>query len=236
MINLNDQHTRLQLIERFLNAETTLEEECLLREYFSQNTNELTTEEKAVSQLLLLTGNTSLKPEISKEKATEFDLLMKPKSKKNAVLWIASIAAAIIIAFLLFSNQKSDESEGAQIAKVIERNPVLPLKEETKPKETPVVAKTESTHPPVIKRKTARSELPKKTSSAPVKEEKTIDLGEMMAVVNYDLEQIESYEMRPAGNAMIVTKTLANGTSSTYIVATIDKGKEYTLVPINNQQ
>ena len=43
--------------------------------------------------------------EISKEKATEFDLLMKPKSKKNAVLWIASIAAAIIIAFLLFSNR-----------------------------------------------------------------------------------------------------------------------------------
>ncbi len=235
MINLNDKHTRIQLIERFLNAETTLEEERLLREYFSQNKEGLTAEEKAVKQLLLLTGEPLADSEISEEKAEEFDLLMKPKSRKNVVLWVASIAATAIIAFLLFSNPKSEETESPQIAKVVEKKPVLPAKEETKAEETPLVAKAERIQPRIIKRKSARNEQPKKTTEAPVKEEKTIDLGEMMAVVNYDLEQIESYEMRPAGDAMIVTKTLADGSSSTYIVATIDKGNEYTLVPINNQ-
>ncbi|MBQ1611426.1 MAG: hypothetical protein II087_05960, partial [Muribaculaceae bacterium] len=52
MINLNDEKARQNLVRRYLNAETTLEEESMLADYISNTDMLLTAEEKDVLLLL----------------------------------------------------------------------------------------------------------------------------------------------------------------------------------------
>ena len=49
---LNDKNTRQELVRRYLNAETTLEEERLLADFLADNTAALSTEEEDVLLLL----------------------------------------------------------------------------------------------------------------------------------------------------------------------------------------
>lgn len=55
-----------------------------------------------------------------------------------------------------------------------------------------------------------------------------------MAAVNFNFDQIDSYQLRPVGDATIVTKTTADGIKSTYIVAVMDDIGGYRLIPIGN--
>ena len=74
MINLNDKKIRQELVRRYLNAETTLEEERLLADFLSNPNIVLSTEEENV--LLLLQSSSLIGiADISSEKADEFDRL-----------------------------------------------------------------------------------------------------------------------------------------------------------------
>ena len=90
MINLNDEKIRQELIRRYLNAETTLEEERLLADFLSDTNIALSTEEEDIL-LVLQTSNIIGRPEVSEEKAEEFDRLMQRESKKSKIVslrWI----------------------------------------------------------------------------------------------------------------------------------------------------
>ena len=105
MINLNDKKIRQELVGRYLNAETTLEEERLLADFLGAPDIILSTEEEKVL-LLLQSSNLIESADISSEKADEFDRLMQSgrssrKGKSVAIRWIISAAAAVIIAVLL---------------------------------------------------------------------------------------------------------------------------------------
>ena len=76
MINLNDEKIRQELVRRYLNAETTFEEERLLADFLSGTGIALSAEEEDVL-LMLQTSNLIGWPEISEEKADEFDRLMQ---------------------------------------------------------------------------------------------------------------------------------------------------------------
>ena len=103
MTNLNDKKLRQELIRGYLNAETTLEEECLLADFLSDTDIALSAEEEDVL-LMLQISNLIGRPEISKEKADEFDRLMQIGSKKSKIValrWIVS-AVAVILCVVLF--------------------------------------------------------------------------------------------------------------------------------------
>ena len=123
MINLNDEKARQNLIRRYLNAETTLEEESLLADFISNTDMLLTAEEKDV---LLLQQSSILigRPHISTDKADEFDrLTQKNRNKRSfnvALRWIATAAAAVLCAVMLLpSLQKDKAEEQSKLAKVI---------------------------------------------------------------------------------------------------------------------
>ena len=54
-----------------------------------------------------------------------------------------------------------------------------------------------------------------------------------MSAINYTNEQVESYILKPVGDATIVTQTLSNGTSSSYIVCLSDDNEGLHVIPIN---
>ncbi len=123
MINLNDEKARQNLIRRYLNAETTLEEESLLADFLSNTDMLLTAEEKDV---LLLQQSSILigRPDISTDKADEFDRLIQNSHNKRsfivAIRWIVTAAAAVICAVMLLPILQTDKvEEHPKVAKVI---------------------------------------------------------------------------------------------------------------------
>ena len=189
MTNLNDTNTRMQLVNRYLNAETTLEEEQLLRQYYAQTDDVLSPEESDVRQLILTSASLAGQFELSEEKGYEFDRLMaKRPARRNVFYWIASAAAAVVLTvFLLTYKQAGDASSTRQKGEPASRSDAV----------------TEQ------------------------------QINNIMSAANYANEQVESYRLRPVGDATIVTKTLADGTSSSYIVCLSDDDKGFHVVPIN---
>lgn len=113
MINLNDEKIRQELVRRYLNAETTFEEERLLADFLSGTGIALSAEEEDVL-LMLQTSNLIGWPEISEEKADEFDRLMQRGSIKRKIValpWIVSAAAAIICVVLFLPVYPTDNAE-----------------------------------------------------------------------------------------------------------------------------
>ena len=56
---------------------------------------------------------------------------------------------------------------------------------------------------------------------------------EMMKAANFQNEQVESYQLRPAGDVIIVTKTPKDGPSSSFIIHANDEGNSYRVMQIN---
>lgn len=234
MINLNDEKIRQELVGRYLNAETTLEEERLLADFLSNADIALSAEEEDI--LLMLKASDFIgQTDISEEKAEEFDRLMVARPKQTgktlSLYWLFPAAAAAIIAFVFLMN--GHESE------IKEENPVamialdaIPSEEEAKeeieafPKgvnEDDIKAiHNHATNRP--NKEACRHRRPQKNSGQRI--------ADMTKAANFQDEQVESYQLRPAGDATIVTKTYSDGTSSSYIICASDDGDGYRVVPM----
>ena len=114
MKELNDKKRRQELIRRYLNAETTIEEECLLLKYYMQTEEELTLEEEDAKLIIVSTKQHTWNFGLSDEKEAEFDRMMEGRAKEgkshsvrisSVILWPASLAAAIILAFILTTKE-----------------------------------------------------------------------------------------------------------------------------------
>ncbi len=228
MMNLNDTTIRMQLVSRYLNAETTIEEEQQLLLYYAETADEVTPEEHDVRLLLLssvqLTGEFAL----SEEKADEFDQLMAKKpAKRIALYWIVSTAAAVIIAFFLLTNKQVDDVPSPpQIANVMPKEAIQQQASVTA--NPPVAVEPEQV---ITERPTTKQ--PKRKISRDTEKITEQQVNNMMSAANYTNEQVESYRLQPVGDATIVTKTRVNGTSASYIVCLSDDNEGLHVVPIN---
>lgn len=111
MINIKDKKIRLQLIARYLEAETTIAEEAMLHTYYMENKAD--EDEQAIAQMICMEhADVDL---LSDEGAEEFDRIVsetKAKPRKTNVrhLWIGGWAAAITLLFVLnFVTQRREE-------------------------------------------------------------------------------------------------------------------------------
>ena len=229
MTNINDITKRRQLAEKYLNAETTVEEERMLHDFYSQAEAPLTLEDKDMQLLMDATDRLKDNFILSDEKAEEFDRLMDGKPERHgktiSLYWFIPAAAAAVIAFFLLTNSQEHQ--------VIEQNPVAMTVPEaiTPQKEEPqrVSEDTDNaSHADAISkpRKTAHRHKRKEANAG-------IHVAEMTEAANFQNEQVESYQLRPAGDVMIVTKTPKDGFSSSYIIYANDEGHSYRVMPIN---
>ena len=114
MTNLNDITKRRQLTEMYLNVETTVEEERMLRDFYSHAEEPLAPEDEDMRLLMDATKRLSSGFVLSGEKAEEFDRLMQKGSKKSKIValrWIVSAAAAIICAVLFLPVRPTDNAK-----------------------------------------------------------------------------------------------------------------------------
>lgn len=134
MIKMKDREQRLQLIRKYLDAETSIEEEELLLNYYLHADDTLSPEEEEVRALIVSTTYHGKSDLLSSDKEDQFDMLMAPKapSPKSVrhlrpirFLWPASIAAAAVLAvFLLPKGAKvspTGEHEARHIATITSR-------------------------------------------------------------------------------------------------------------------
>ena len=100
MMDIKDKDTRMALVARYLEAETTVAEEALLAAYYAAN--EAEEGERAIAQMIRMehAGEALL----SKEGAEEFDrIVSQTKSKPHIrrMVWIGGVAAAIALLLVL---------------------------------------------------------------------------------------------------------------------------------------
>ena len=112
MKDLNDKALRQQLIERYLDAETTPEEERALANFYRQSHEALAADEEAVRQLVLATAQLGNSFTLSDEKVEAFDRIMAnvPLKKRRVALWpwLAAACVAAIIAIFLAPPRETD--------------------------------------------------------------------------------------------------------------------------------
>lgn len=114
MTNINDITKRRKLAEKYLNAETSVEEERMLRDFYSHAEKPLAPEDEDMRLLMYATYRLSGGFVLSDEKAEEFDRLMQKGSKKSKIValrWIVSAAAAIICAVLFLPVRPTDNAK-----------------------------------------------------------------------------------------------------------------------------
>lgn len=140
MSKLHDKRIRLLMVKRYLNAETSIEEERELGEFYATTTEKLTSEEEDVRLLLQATSTNDENFELSKSKVAEFDRMMdslpcqrthvperlrvgdrrsgmgtqeEPTQQRLLTIagWISAVAASIGLLFILFDNNTSGNTE-----------------------------------------------------------------------------------------------------------------------------
>lgn len=230
MMKCNDTTIRMQLVNRYLNAETSIEEEQLLRQYYAQTDKILTPEESDVRLLVLSIARLAGEFALSEEKANEFDRLMAKKSAKRVALyWIVSAAAAVIVAFFMLTSKQTGEVPcQPQIASVTPKEIAEPQQQESVKELQPIAVEPEQV---IVKRPTIKQ--PKRKTNLNTENNIERQVNNMMSAINYTNEQVESYILKPVGDATIVTQTLSNGTSSSYIVCLSDDNEGLHVIPIN---
>lgn len=100
MINIKDKETRLQLIAKYLEAETMVTEEALLHAYYAENKPD--EDEQAIAQMICMEhADADL---FSDEGVEEFDRIVsqaKPRKINIRHLWMGGCAAAIALLLML---------------------------------------------------------------------------------------------------------------------------------------
>ena len=234
MSELHDKLYRLQMVERYLNAETSIEEEQQLADYYSAATEPLTEEEEDVWLLLQATTKGDSDFELSGSKVAEFDRLMASGEMRQVRLWpvtgwLTAVAVSVAVLFVLFGHHPEDKTDEQQIAVVTQEEMKAEPVTEIKEVGTPAFAE--------------RRMKPTRRNTKPLKTERDNSgqaegevangaiISTMMAAANIMDEQVETYHFQPAGDATIVTKTYADGTSASCIVCSMDGNEGYNVVP-----
>lgn len=115
MKNLNEKALRQQLIQRYLDGETTIEEEQALAHFYLHNHGTIPADEEDVCQLVLATSHLADDFMPSVEKVEEFDRIMAKDARKarRITLWswlAAACVAAILVIFLAPPRSKEDNT------------------------------------------------------------------------------------------------------------------------------
>ena len=109
-MDIKDKDTRMALVAKYLEADTTVAEEALLAAYYAAN--EAEEDERAIAQMIRMEhANEAL---LSKEGAEEFDRIVsqtKPKQSRPIIRRMAWISGAAAIALLLVLNVQLPQEE-----------------------------------------------------------------------------------------------------------------------------
>lgn len=227
MKRLDDTSYRKTLIERYLDAETTPEEEKELRDFYlwSNPGTALTEDEKDFQALLGMSADGSPEYEISRSKADEFDRIMAKRrvstNIRRTVRWISSAAAVILIAsgtvFLTKYKSGKETSIAGNTA------PDYVITEFGNCSDLSEVVD-------MIFDDMAQSDM-KESGNSGISE---ISSSSVMGIIESALadSEIETYDMKAVGGAALITLAYKNGGQDSYIASGSEDA--LSLIPIGN--
>lgn len=231
MNDMNNKATRMGLVERYLEAETSPEEERLLAGFYNScKADGLSEEEKAVRLLILGTHGedaaATLEPSADKEQ--EYDRLMKTRAVlsvrwKTAITTAAiGLAAAVALALFLPVQPRPESSRPQFSATVPEKTyqPAVPV--QTQPTITEVAEGKATT----IRMEKREKACPKRESAEQSDKNTLItDIGRLYLWAGELFPDCEKIEMERKGDAMLLTTTRADGSQRFYIMTEDATGK-----------
>lgn len=97
MINLNDKQERLLIIERYLDADTTVQEERMLAEYYATHTIE--SDEEQIAELIKMSHPVA--DTVMMADTADFDRITVRRKPVPMILRWSSVAAAAIVLVLV---------------------------------------------------------------------------------------------------------------------------------------
>ena len=210
MTDLNDKTIRQELVKRFLEAETSVEEERLLQDYYLHTDDGLAPEEEDVRLIILNTAPKGVEVDLSDEKEEEFDRLMteeknaepiRTRKKPSIVIWTASLAAAVL------PETTTAPQEPKLLANTTE-TPGLTGK-------TDEEAKLESRLSEHLPKETVTEARGREATSQPM----YVGYPSNVSAANYSSRQGGESHYVPSGNASFVTRIMVNGNEATYFMS-----------------
>ena len=119
MIDIHDKDERLQLVAKYLEADTSVVEEMLLYSYYSKQ-NPIDDDEMPIARMILLEhANETL---LSNEGVAEFDRMVHKTTKPSWVRYLAGIGsvAAVVTLLLVLNLPSVDSQKGSEGLSVTE--------------------------------------------------------------------------------------------------------------------
>ena len=120
---------RKELIQRYLDAETSAEEELLLAESFRQSPPQSEEEEKIEAMLLCIKDSADPdSPEEEQIAEEEFDRIVSQSGRRKSIIWAVSsamAAAAVILLFLLLNPATPQPEDNTDLIQQIQHIQLL---------------------------------------------------------------------------------------------------------------
>lgn len=124
MMDIHNKEIRRELINKYLNAETTPAEERLLLLFYLEN-KKVDKDEQAASQMMRMENiHASL---LSDEGVKEFDRIVNKEKRQPKqtsfrwISWLGGVAASIALFFIIYTKPTSKDSETIEIAQCIQQ-------------------------------------------------------------------------------------------------------------------
>lgn len=120
-MNIQDRTERLELVERYLDGGTSLEEERLLAEFYAANSKSDLPNEEDVRRLIVALSAEMPRPEIDIEAVKEFDRRMKKANLQPLRMGIfTSLVAAILLGAVFVLRGNIEQNGTALSSKIVE--------------------------------------------------------------------------------------------------------------------
>ncbi|MGM9802834.1 MAG: hypothetical protein ACI308_01505 [Muribaculaceae bacterium] len=227
--DLNDKQVRLAMMQRYLEAETSVEEECALRQYYNEQEAE---HGEAAFAAMLVAEEAALRAE--HDAVQQIDVAFGRHRWRWLWAGAAAAVAVVVLALAMWLNHGADEV--AADAVIAQRVEVQSCAAATAQADEPVAAvnnKENKTSLPsprkrVVKAAQKRQPLPQ----TPVGPEMALGINEMLAAVNLDDAELVSCSIDMKGDGAVVTKTYAQGEQRAFLMTVNDDGT-YMLIALN---
>ena len=121
-MNIEDKKYRKEIIDKYLDANTTLTEEKILTDYFLTNHN-IDEDELAIAQMIRMEHI----PQLSNEGVEIYDKIIKEqknsshKSLFQQITWLSAVAASIALLFMTIPRNDTQLLDTTEIAQCIQQ-------------------------------------------------------------------------------------------------------------------
>lgn len=239
--DINNKEVRMRLVGRWLDTETTVDEERMLAEYYGSHRPDADEKEAAMLICAMQSMDTgALSDDEDLEK--EYDRLMEKHSAtgrgRRIMMRIAGVAAAaaVVLAMVLKGLEYGGgENEitaltGEEITAEIKE--AKPLYADTRRQPSHSTAEQPRT---AVKPKTAEKREAGRRRKQQEKQASTTDMIEQMEVIeSLGLAQNETFNIIPAGNAAVIRANTVDKTAMTFLTVSSEEDGSLLIFTMEN--